>query len=111
MPKKKSNHRKALEKIAANPSRYGFENIVASAIEVNLFNQRGEWDAQPDIIFLDSKGEVYVIEYKSNGDSRLIKRAKEQLYNTIQWFSKHTSIKPKTVIIDGSKYPELKRIR
>lgn len=37
---KPNNHRKALEKIAANPPKFGFDNILAISIEVNLFDER-----------------------------------------------------------------------
>ncbi|MBT96591.1 hypothetical protein CMI49_00640 [Candidatus Pacearchaeota archaeon] len=100
----KSSHRKALEKIAACPSRFGFEDILATIIEANLYNRKGQIVAQPDLILYSSEGDIYVIEYKSNGDKKLIERAKDQLYNSVQWFSKYTSIIPKTKIINGTNY-------
>ncbi|MDO8623542.1 MAG: hypothetical protein Q7R52_04820 [archaeon] len=52
-----------------------------------------------------------IIEYKNNGDELLRQRAQEQLYHAIEWFSKYTNLNPKTRIIDGTQYPELRRIR
>ena len=109
--KRKSSHKKALEKIAANPSKYGFRNILASSIEPNLFDNGGRQVAQPDLVLYDRRGEIHIVEYKSNGNPELIKRAEEQLYHTISWFSKYTKISQKIKIIDGSRYPELRRIR
>lgn len=108
---RRSCHTKALEKISQNPNKFGFKNVLSSAVEVSLFDERGRKIAEPDLIFYFKNGDLMVVEYKSNGDERLIQRAKEQLYNTISWFSKYTSITPKTKIIDGSKYSELKQLR
>lgn len=109
MVKKKSCHQKALEYIALKPSLFGFKNIIATAIEPTLFDNRGRIIAQPDLIFYGANRDIYIVEYKSNGDERLIKRAQEQLYNAINWFSKYTIISPKTKIIDGLQHKELKR--
>lgn len=111
MVKKKSCHQKSLEYLALKPSLFGFKNIIATVIEPTLFDNRGRIIAKPDLIFYDANREIYVVEYKSNGDERLIKRAQEQLYNAIHWFSKYTTISPKIKIIDGSQYKELKRFR
>ena len=108
---KQTDHRRALEKIAANPSKYGFENTIAIAMEVNLFDKTGRQVAQPDLVLYDTKGEITIVEYKNNGDQALIERAQEQLYNAVDWFSKNTGISPKMALIDGTRYPELRRIR
>lgn len=111
MSKKKSCHKKASEYIALKPFLFGFDNIIATAIEPILFDKRGRTIAQPDLILYDSQGEIYIVEYKSNGDAALIERAREQLYNAVKWFSEHTEISPQTRIINGSQHKELKRLR
>lgn len=95
MVKKKSCHQKALELIALKPALFGFQNIIAISIESILFDKRGRTIAQPDLILYDTQGELYIVEYKSNGDIALIERAREQLYNAVKWFSEHTKISPK----------------
>jgi hypothetical protein len=115
MTKQNNAHRRALEKIAANPEKFGFEHVVSAAIESNLrHNGRGIL-AQPDIILETSQKEVYIIEYKGNGDKDLLERARGQLENAVWWFGRYRlDILPEnlhTKIISGTdpKYGELLR--
>ena len=39
---KNSAHRKALEKIALNPFKWGIDKVCASAIEMTLFDRKRE---------------------------------------------------------------------
>ena len=100
-----------MEYIALKPSLIGFKNIIVTAIEPTLFDNRGRIIAKPDLIFYSVNKDIYIVEHKSNGNEDLIKRAQEQLYNAGYWFSKYTTISPKTKIIDGSHHKELKRFR
>lgn len=101
-------HSKAIGKIASRPSIIGLTDIVASAVEVKLFDSHGNLVAEPDVILYSKTGDIYVIEYKDNGDRRLMKKAEEQLYCAVNWFSRN-GISPKTMIVDGQHYPELKK--
>ncbi len=113
MTKENNAHRRALEKIAANPGKFGFEHIVSVSIEPNLYcNGRGIL-AQPDIVLESIKHEIYILEYKGNGDEELMKRARRQLENAVWWFGRYRAdISPEdihTIIISGTdpKYKEL----
>ena len=105
MSKRNSYHWKALEKIVSNPCMFGFEKIISASTEVNLFDHRGKIVAQPDVILRSVKGVVYLIEYKSNGDGEMTKRAKEQLQRAVWWYGKYTGLphdKIETRIISGT---------
>jgi len=103
---RKSSHRKALETIAANPSRFGFEDIIATAIEMNLYNRRKRLVAQPDIVLWGKSNNLYIVEYKSNGDISEIQRAQQQLSIAKDWFEKQgfQSNLIKVYILDGRTY-------
>lgn len=108
----RSPHRKALEKIAKAPQNFGIEHIVSCAIEQTLYHNGRGIIAQPDIIFESSDNQIYIIEYKGNGEDRLLERAQKQLENAFWWFGKYLSdILPNsihTLILCGSdpKYKE-----
>jgi len=91
MSKRNNCHRRALEKIAACPSLFGFPDIIKSEIEPNLFERRSVY-AQPDVVLTSSDRTVYIIEYKANGDNDKSElcRAWEQLERARQWYTKHT---------------------
>ena len=117
MTRQNNQHRRALEKIAAHPEKFGFDNVASLAIELNLYNGRN-LTAQPDIvmeILKNSKREIHIIEYKGNGDEELLERARRQLVAAAWWFGKYRSdIDPKniyTYIISGTdpKYKGLFR--
>ncbi len=94
----RSTHRKEIEKLFSSPHEIGIENVIASSIEPQLYDGSGRLVAEPDLVFYCSNGDVYVVEYKSNGDSTSI--AVNQLYNAVRWFNSQ-GIYPKTMIIEG----------
>lgn len=106
MTKQNNAHRRALEKIASNPEKFGFEHIVSVSIEPNLYHNGKGILAQPDVVFESAKHEIYVIEYKGNGNGDLIERARKQLENAVWWFGRYRSdISPEdihTLIISGT---------
>ena len=114
MERRNNQHRKALERIATNPEKFGFRNVVYSAIESNLFHRKGI-TAQPDVTLWTSKGGIHLIEYKSNGDENLLVRAREQLDRAVWWYGRYRpDIDPDnlhTHIISGTdpKYRDLLR--
>jgi hypothetical protein len=113
MGKKRSSHLKALEKIAAKPSAFGFKDIVYSAIEVNLFNRTGVI-AQPDVVLIAKDGTVHLIEYKGNGSESELQRAHSQLEKAVAWYARYTNVsldQIKTRVISGtsSRYRDLFR--
>ena len=89
MTRQNNKHRKALEKIAANLSKFGFKHIVSISIEQTLLDNGRGPIAQPDLILESSRKEVHIVEYKSNGDKRLIERARKQLENAVWWIGKY----------------------
>jgi len=78
MTKRNNRHRRALERIAASPLKFGFKNVVSATIESNLIHRR-KIRAQPDVTFETSSGEIHLIEYKGNGSEELLERARKQL--------------------------------
>jgi len=115
MGRQNNSHRRALEKIAASPEKFGFEHIVSVSVEPNLYHNGRGILAQPDIVLESVKKEIYIIEYKGNGDKDLMERARRQLENAVWWFGRYRSdILPEnihTAIISGTdtKYGELLR--
>ncbi len=115
MTKQNNSHRKALEKIAVNPSKFGFEHIVSVSIEPNLYHNGRGILAQPDLVLESVRKEIYILEYKGNGNGELMERARKQLENAVWWFGRYrTDISPEnihTTIISGTdqKYQELLR--
>src|SRR4030042_4713531 len=113
MTRQNNAHRRALEKIAANPSKFGFENIVSVSIEQTLYHNEKGILAQPDVVLESSKKEVYIIEYKGNGNGELLERAMRQLNHAVWWFGKYRSdIPPENIhtkIISGTdpRYQDL----
>jgi len=105
---RKSNHKKDLEKIAQNPSKFGFNHIVCVSVEPTLYvnGNGGRIIAQPDLVMESSKKEVHIVEYKSNGDQRLMERAQKQIENALWWFGRYRQdILPEKIhthIISGS---------
>ncbi len=91
MVRQNNKHRRALEIISQNPSKFGFEHIVSVSIEPNLYvnGNTKRIVAQPDLILESSKKEVHIIEYKSNGDERLKERAHRQLENAAWWLGRY----------------------
>lgn len=114
MVRRNNKHRKALEKIATNPEKFGFKSVVSTTIESNLFH-RGKIMAQPDITLWTSRREVHLVEYKGNGNGELLERAREQLDNAVWWYSRYRpDIAPEKIhthIISGTdqKYKDLLR--
>lgn len=117
MSRQNNAHRKALEKIAADPKKFGYEGVISLVIEADLYHKR-KLIAQPDIFMESINGknrEINIIEYKSNGDERLLDRAKIQLERAVWWVGKYRpDIDPEkihTQIISGTdqKYKGLFR--
>jgi len=88
MGRKKNAHRKALEKIAANPGKFGFKNIVYLSLEPDIYSGRRRLK-RPDIFMQTSTGEIHLVEYKGNGDEDLLEKAREQLEAAVWWFGKY----------------------
>jgi hypothetical protein len=107
-------HKIALERIANNPDKIGIkEKVVGVSIEKRLFDiKKGVryQTAEPDVIFELSNGKVIIIEYKNNGGG--IDTAQKQLAKATYWYGKYSKVPSSditTLIIDGDKYPFLKK--
>lgn len=113
MVRSNNAHLRALEKIVFNPEKFGFTHIVSAPIEQNLYHNEKGLLAQPDIILESSTGDVHIIEYKGNGDEKLMDRAQGQLANAAWWFGRYRmDVSPEkihTYIISGTdpKYKDL----
>jgi hypothetical protein len=105
MTHENSAHRRALEEIALHPDLFGISNVVSSIIEMNLLDKKG-LIAQPDVVFYCSNREVYILEYKGNGNGEFLARAQEQLLKAAYWFGKYTDIESEKIhtrIITGEE--------
>jgi len=103
MTGKRTAHEKALEKIALNADVLDIPHVVSVTQEKKLFH-KGRIIAEPDIIFECSTGEVYIIEYKGNGNGELLRRAQRQLEMAVYWYGKYQNLDPDkihTMIISG----------
>ena len=89
MTRQNNAHRRALERIAQNPEKFGLYRVVSISIEPNLFHNGRGLIAQPDLMIESSKKEMHIIEYKSNGDKRLVERANRQLGNAVWWLGRY----------------------
>lgn len=88
MKRDNNNHRRALEKIAASPGKFGFDEVISVAIEKNLFHE-GRQIAQTDVIIEQTGRHLHLIEYKGNGNGELLERARKQLENAVWWYSRY----------------------
>tara|TARA_Y100000310_G_scaffold103202_1_gene101448 strand:+ start:479 stop:811 length:333 start_codon:yes stop_codon:yes gene_type:complete len=84
----KEDHRKALEKIAANPEQFGLKNegIKQIRIEEKLFFEENIL-IEPDIVFEYHNGEIHIVEYKDNGQH--YKKARQQLVRSAAWIGRY----------------------
>jgi len=92
MTKQNNTHRRSLEKIAQNPSKFGFKRIIYVAIEPRLFDKSRRLVAEPDLILKSSEGDVFIVEYKSNGDVTLLERAEEQVARASGWYGRYEDV-------------------
>jgi len=116
--KRNNKHRRALEKIASNPEKFGFPKPISVSIEQNLFHKKRVL-AQPDIVieFLVRRTihGLYVVEYKGYGNGELIERAQNQLSNAKWWYGKYRpdlepeNIHTKIISGDDPRYKDLLR--
>ena len=75
----KNSHRRALEFIAVHPEVFRISDVLASSIEMNLYDTQGRLIAQPDVVFLLPKSHITIIEYKTteiikNGQTSSLKK-------------------------------------
>lgn len=116
-----SSHRKALEKLAKHPEYIGLKrrSVLSYSIEPVLF-YRGNFHAEPDLVFFLKKKintktndlipiKVLVIEYKSNGDKRLIDKGEGQLEKTVDYYQKIMKLPAEGRLITGDSYPMLRK--
>ncbi len=115
MVKQNNQHRRALEKIAASPEKFGFPSPSSVSIEQNLFH-KGRLLAQPGLVIETQRPHgIYIIEYKGNGNGELLERAQKQLAHAVWWYGKYRGdVEPEeihTIIIsrDDPRYRELLR--
>ena len=107
-------HRRALEKIASHPRKFGFRNAISVSTEKALYHQ-GRIIAEPDIVIELKNGEIHIVEYKGNGNSGLIEKARKQLENAKWWYGSYRQDVPPgkihTHIISGDddEYRDLLR--
>lgn len=88
MARQNNSHRRALEKIAMHPDKFGFEKVTRYAIEETLLH-KGRIIAQPDVVFRLENGDIHIIEYKGFGNGELLERARKQLENAKWWYGRY----------------------
>jgi len=116
MTRQNNQHRRALEKIAANPAKFGFNDVVFIAVEPKIYNVR-RLLGEPDLFIETSKGIIHVVEYKGNGNGEHLQRAEDQLRTAVWWLGKYRpEVDPKNIrtsIISGTdpKYRDLFKIK
>ncbi len=103
-----SSHSKALENIAQHPELFGIDKVVASVIEANLCD-KNRLISQPDVIFYCLNKNVYILEYKGNGNGEMMARAQEQLTRSVYWFAKYTDIPAEKIHVRVVTGEELKK--
>ncbi|MGA2130381.1 MAG: hypothetical protein ABSG05_02085 [Candidatus Pacearchaeota archaeon] len=114
MKRDNNSHKRALEKIASSAGKLGIENTISVLIEPTLLD-RGRIITQPDVVFETRNGEkeVYIIEYKCNGNGELLERAKKQLETAVWWYGKYRpdvesrNIHTRIISGDDPKYKEI----
>ena len=72
---KRGSHARAIRLIALKPHIIGLTGIVESATEVVLF-EGGKPAISVDVMLRDRRGQIYVVEYKSNGDEKCKKKSR-----------------------------------
>jgi len=113
-----NGHRRALEKIANHPGKFITKKIppLSVSIETTLYH-KGRIISQPDVIIELVNREIYIIEYKGNGNGDALDRARKQLENAKWWYGTYRpEISPEVIhtqIISGDdpKYKDLLRGR
>lgn len=118
MRRHNNSHRRALEKIAGHPEKFGFNHPVSVSIETTLYHE-GRIIAQPDIILELRNGniEIHIVEYKGSGNGELLDRARKQLENAKWWYGRHRpdisleNIYTHLISGDDPKYKDLLRGR
>lgn len=107
----RSKHRKALEMLSQHSDIIGIDkkSVLTSSVEPKLF-KRGAFYCQPDLVYeINSKDErrIIVIEYKSNGDSKLCAKGESQLAKSVHFYKDILKVKAEGRLILGDTYPEL----
>jgi hypothetical protein len=102
----RSTHHKALETLSRHPEIIGIspKRVMTSTIEPVLFD-KGNFYAEPDVVFELVNKKVVIIEYKSNGHIRLIEDAENQLEKAVDFYQKRKKVPTEGRIITGFSYP------
>ena len=75
------------------------EGIVVSAKEVNFLSNR-RIICQPDIVAIDKRGGLYVVEYKGGDDTE--RRAVSQLTRANEFIDLHYGLRPRLFYVHGN---------
>jgi hypothetical protein len=108
----RTKHRRALEIIAANPSRFGFTEVREVAIELTIRDKRGIPVAEPDLQLVFLNGDLHLTEYKNRKTESNQKLARRQLKRAKEWYVAHKGIDPEKIYThiifgDDPKYATL----
>ena len=109
----RSTHKKALRLLSEHPEIISIDpiRVVSVSIEPLLF-YRGSFYSQPDLIYeLKERGQIraIIVEYKSNGNQRLIEKGEGQLEKAVDFYQKIKGIPTEGRVITGTSYPEIKK--
>ncbi len=109
MKKTRSEHRRALEILAIHPEYIGIskKDVLTSSIEQILF-YKGNFYTEIDLVYELTSGKLIIVEYKSNGHKKLMKKGKNQLNRGIDFYQKIKKITSEGRLITGDSLPILK---
>tara|TARA_Y100000310_G_scaffold304770_1_gene344261 strand:- start:1297 stop:1689 length:393 start_codon:yes stop_codon:yes gene_type:complete len=101
-------HTKALDKLVLDPKiiKINKRDILMCAREPSLYPRRGG-PIHPDLVYWMRDGSVVVVEYKSNGNSRLTKKGESQIITALNYFHRR-GIPAEGQVVTGDKYPVLR---
>ena len=99
-------HRQALEILSRYPEIIGIPktNVMTATIEQVLF-LNGNFYSEVDLALELNNKELIIIEFKSNGHSRLIKKAQSQLKKSLNFYRETKGARVEGRIITGVSHP------
>ena len=110
---KESNgaHRKAIRLLEENPALIGIPRLkVLTASPEQVLFYRGKFFCRVDLVYGMKDGSVIIVEYKANGEKRLIEKGKSQLEKAVDFYQKIIQVPAQGRLVTGDSYPILKQI-
>lgn len=108
----RSEHAKALKILSEHPEFIGISKskVITASIEQKLFF-RGRPFTKIDLVYELKNDGAIIVEYKSNGDKRLLIKGKSQLERAVDFYQKIKKIPAEGRLITGDAYPILRNYK